>query len=99
MTQDTFDNIQRLVQEDRHSEVLQICLEELKHKPNDPALLYIAGSSAYLLGQFSEAILYWTRLKKLAPQDFRIRGRLVQTYETLQDFKGREVEREEIIAL
>ena len=90
---------EQLIREGRHAELLQAFQEMLEATPDDPGLLYNIGLSAYRSGQFVEAANYLNRLKALAPQDFRVRAKLVQVYEALQDLSERETERDELLVL
>ena len=89
----------QLIREGRHAELFQALQEVLEITPDDPKLLYDIGLSAYLSGQFAEAAIYWGQLKDLVPQDFQVRAKLVQVYEALQNFGGRDAERAELLAL
>ena len=99
MSQNTPEYRQQLMQQGRHAEVFQAFKEALEATPHDPNLLYNAGLSAYLSGQFAEAATHWARLKNLVPQDFGVRAKLVQVYEALQDHSARDAERAELFAL
>ncbi len=99
MSQKTPEYLAQLAQEGRHTELLQIFQEMLQTAPDDPTLLYNAGLSAYLLGQFAESIDYLKRLKALAPQDLKVRAKLVQAYEALERFGERDAKRGELVAL
>jgi tetratricopeptide (TPR) repeat protein len=99
MSQNTPEYRRQLMQQGRHAEVFQAFKEALEATPQDPNLLYNAGLSAYLSGQFAEAATYWAQLKNLVPQDFGVRAKLVQVYEALQDHSARDTERAELFAL
>lgn len=99
MPQNTPEYREQLIREGRHAELFQAFREMLEATPDDPGLLYNASLSAYRSGQFLEAADYLNRLKGLAPQDFRVRAKLVQVYEALQNLPEREKERDELLAL
>jgi tetratricopeptide (TPR) repeat protein len=99
VSQNTPEYRRQLMQQGRHAEVFQAFKEALEATPHDPNLLYNAGLSAYLSGQFAEAATYWAQLKNLVPQDFGVRAKLVQVYEALQDHSARNAERTELFAL
>jgi tetratricopeptide (TPR) repeat protein len=99
MLHNTPEYRQQLAQEGRHAEALQAFRDALETKPDDPTLLFNAGLSAYLSGQFAPATAYWTRLKKLTPQDLQVRAKLVQAYEALGNSTARNAERAELFAL
>jgi hypothetical protein len=99
MPQNTREYRKQLMQEGRHAELFQALYEMLETAPDDPNLLYDIGLSAYLSGQFAEAVIYWGRLRDLVPQDFQVRAKLVQAYEALQNYGGRGAERAALLAL
>ena len=99
MPQNTPEYRTQLIREGRHAELFQALEEMLETAPGDPSLLYNAGLSAYLSGQFAEAANCLRRLKAQVPQDFQVRVKLVQVYEALQNFGDRDAERDELLAL
>ena len=99
MPQNTPEYRAQLIREGRHAELFQAFQEMLETTPDDPSLLYNAGLSAYRSGQFAEAANYLRRLKAQVPQDFKVRAKLVQVYEALQNFSDRDAERDELLAL
>jgi tetratricopeptide (TPR) repeat protein len=89
----------QLIREGRHAELFRAFQEMLETTPHDPNLLYNVSLSAYRSGQFSEAANYLGQLKAQVPQDFKVRAKLVQVYEALQNFRARDAERDELLAL
>ena len=90
---------QQLYADGRFEDLLESIKEELNNSPKDPDLLYNAGLVSYLLKNYSQALKLWTDLKKITPDDYQLRGKLIQTYEALEKFKEREIEKEELYTL
>lgn len=70
----------------------------LKVIPNDPAILYNAGFAAMLNKDHATAADLWARLKKIEPQDWQVRAKLIQTYQALGKIAERDKERDDLIA-
>lgn len=99
MPQNTPEYRAQLAREGRHAELFQALEELLPANPNHPGLLYDLGLSAYRSRKFAEAANYLRRLKAQAPQDLRVRAKLVQVYEALENLSERDAERDELLAL
>jgi tetratricopeptide (TPR) repeat protein len=99
MPQNTPEYRAQLTREGRHAELFQAFQEMLETTPDDPSLLHNVSLSAYRSGQFAEAANYLRQLKAQVPQDFKVRAKLVQVYEALQNFSDRDAERDELLAL
>jgi hypothetical protein len=71
----------------------------LKVLPDDPAVLYNGGFAAFLNNDIDTAERLWTRLKSLAPDDWQVRAKLIQTYQRLEKIGDRDRERSELFAM
>ncbi|MBI3832239.1 MAG: hypothetical protein HY291_22140 [Planctomycetes bacterium] len=67
--------------------------------PKHQETLYNGGLAAFLSGDFKTAAEWWKRLKEKAPDDWRLRAKLIQAYQALNDAKARDAERAELFAL
>lgn len=71
----------------------------LKVLPNDPAILYNGGFAAMLGNDYVTAAELWTRLKKIEPDDWQVRAKLIQVFQALEKIVERDRERTELIEL
>jgi tetratricopeptide (TPR) repeat protein len=78
-----------LVEQEKYPQAFQAYREALEKDPKNPALLYNTGLMAYLSDQPKEALVYWTRLKALDPEDWGLRIKLIQAYEASGQRKER----------
>lgn len=71
----------------------------LKSLPDDPSLLYNGGFAAMLGKEYIVAADLWTRLKKIDPDDWQVRAKLIQVFQALGKTSDRDKEREDLISL
>ena len=76
-----------------HNEALEKYQRMLATDPDNRVALFNAGLAAYLLGRPEQSVAYWTRLKELAPEDWRVRSKLIQAYQALGRGRERDDER------
>lgn len=74
-------------------------LAALEISPGEPALLYNGGFAALLNKDAETASKLLVRLKKLDPDDWQGRVKLIQAYQILGNLAERNKEREELFAL
>ena len=53
----------------------------LKEAPGSPAILFNAGLAAYLSAEYGDSIQLFQELKRLQPDDWRARAKLIQAYQ------------------
>jgi tetratricopeptide (TPR) repeat protein len=83
----------------KYAEAFTAFREALQKDPKNPTLLFNTGLLAYLDGRPKESIPYWSRLKALEPDDWRLRGKLIQAYEAAGQPKERDEERAGLLKL
>ncbi len=83
----------------RYSEALSQYRAALGVDPDEPTLLYDAGLAAYLSKDYSSAAPFWVRFVQIVPDDWRVRAKLVQTYQALSDLKARDDARQALFKL
>ncbi len=64
-----------------------------------PDVYYNGGLAAYLSGDFKTAAEWWKCQKDRAPEDWRLRAKLIQAYQAQNNTKARDAERDELFAL
>ncbi len=74
-------------------------LAALEILPEDPSLLYNGGFAALLNKDASTAAKLLSRLKKVEPDDWQARAKLIQAYQILGNTQERNRERDELFAL
>lgn len=67
--------------------------------PDSSGLLYNAGLTSFQTEKFEKASKYWSKLKSLEPNDWQVRAKLVQTYQSLGSLDKRDSERKELFDL
>lgn len=55
-------------------------IEALEANPKNEAALYNLGQNLYFQKNYKEAAKHWSKLKTLAPTDWQVRTKLIQTY-------------------
>jgi tetratricopeptide (TPR) repeat protein len=90
---------EELVAMKKYAEAFQAYKDALAKDPKNATLLYNAGLMAYLTDKAKEAIEYWSRLKALEPDDWRVSIKLIQAYEAAGQLKERDAERTELFKL
>jgi len=71
----------------------------LKVLPDDPSLLYNGGFAAMLGKDYATAAELWSRLRKIDPDDWQVRAKLIQVYQALEKIPERDKERADLIDL
>jgi tetratricopeptide (TPR) repeat protein len=94
-----FDEGNKALAEERYAEASAYYQKALATLPNDPDLLWNAGLAAYLGKDYPTALTLWQRLKGLAPDDGKVRAKLIQVYQAQGNTQGRAEEREALVAL
>lgn len=89
----------RLLETGKYCEALKIYRANLAANPNSEDLLYNGGLAALQCGDFAAALEFLRPLEALAPDDWQVRAKLVQTYQGLGKLPERDKERAELLAL
>jgi tetratricopeptide (TPR) repeat protein len=97
--ENTTEYRERLVAEKKYPEALAAYKDALTKDPKNPTLLYNAGLMAYLGDKPKEAVEFWSKVKAIEPDNWRVRGKLVQAYQAAGDAKQRDAERDELFKL
>ena len=82
-----------LMGEKKYCEALTRYTEGLQSVPTDTSLLYNGGLAAFQCKQYNEALSLWGRLKAVDPEDWQVRAKLIQTYQSLGKLSERDAER------
>jgi tetratricopeptide (TPR) repeat protein len=83
----------------KYSSALANYQAALKIVPDEPALLYNGGFAALLNKDAAVAAALFTRLKKVEPDDWLGRAKLIQAHQILGNDAERDKERDELFAL
>jgi tetratricopeptide (TPR) repeat protein len=84
---------EKLVAMKKYGEAFAAYREATAQDPQNADLLYNTGLMAYLSGQAKEAVAYWSRLKVLEPNAWRVSSKLIQAYEAAGQVHERDRER------
>ncbi len=89
-----FDRAERLARDGKLDEA--ILLEEalLETHREDPNLLWHLGIMYAETDRHAKALESWQTLRRLEPDNWRVRAKLIQTYQARGDFEQRDRERE-----
>jgi len=98
-TENTAEYRERLAAERKYPEALRAYRDALTKDPKNPVLLYNAGLMAYLAEKPKEAIEFWSKGRKIEPDNWHLRPKLIQAYEAAGDRKKRDAERAELYKL
>jgi len=91
--QDLFDRASAQAEQKHYADALKLYREALQLAPDSETLLYNGAMMSYLTGDFAGAAELWERLAKIAPDDWRVQSKLVQTYQARGDTKLRDQHR------
>ncbi len=94
-----FKEANALMEQKKFPEALTRYREVLAILPDDPAVLFNGGLAAYTAKEYSAALDLWVNLKKVDPDDWRARAKLIQTYQALNRLSERDAERKELFAM
>ncbi|MGE3466172.1 MAG: tetratricopeptide repeat protein [Pyrinomonadaceae bacterium] len=97
--EDLFEKANTQLANKEYSAALANYQTALKALPGDPAILYNAGFAAMLSKEFVIAAELLNSVKKLDPDDWQVRAKLIQVFQALGKIPERDREREELIAL
>lgn len=86
----------RLVEMKKYAEAFQAFKAALDKEPESAPLLYNTGLMAYLSDNPKESIDPWVRLRKVQPDAWIVRTKLIQAYEAVGDVKKRDAERADL---
>jgi tetratricopeptide (TPR) repeat protein len=86
----------QLIEAGKYCEALKVYKTGLALNPTGDELLYNSGLAALQCRDFVAALDSLGRLKKLAPDDWQLRAKLVQTYQALGKTAERDAERAEL---
>ncbi len=92
-----FSDVVALMQSRKFAEALPL-LVDLETRHPTPAAYWNLGLSAAELGDDATALRAWRELRSAAPDDWRARAKLVQTFQALGDLQARDRERAELVA-
>jgi tetratricopeptide (TPR) repeat protein len=93
------DTGNRLMEGGKYCEALKAYKGGLGVNPTGAELLYNGGLAALQCRDFVAALDCLGRLKKLDPDDWQVRAKLVQTYQALGKIAERDTERTELFAM
>lgn len=88
-----------LMEQNKPAEALTFYEQALVLAPDNEAGLYNAGMAAFMVKKYDTAGQFWKRLEQSAPDDWRLRSKLVQVYQALGDLKSRDAERSSVLEL
>ncbi len=88
-----------LVAMKKYAEAFAAFQEASAKDPKNLVLLYNTGLTAYLSGKAKEAVTYWSKLKGLEPDRWRVRSKLVQAHDAAGQTKERDAERDALFKL
>lgn len=88
-----------LMDQKKPAEALLKYKEALALIPGQPSILFNGGLAAYLSGNYADAVDFWKQLKAAEPLDWRVRAKLIQTYQALGKIAERDNERSELFEL
>jgi tetratricopeptide (TPR) repeat protein len=88
-----------LMEANKFAAALPLYKEALEIEPEEPSLLYNGGLAAYQTKDFATAVDLWARLKKVDPEDWRARTKLIQAYQASGKFTERDAERAELFTM
>lgn len=94
-----FDEGNLLSEQNKHSEALTKYEEAIAIIPDSMGLLYNGGMAAFQTKNFKKAEKYWEKLKSLDEDDWQVRAKLIQTYQSLGKLDKRDAERKEFFDL
>lgn len=87
------------LQNKRHADALAAYRKALALLPNEPALLWNGGMSAFFAKEYQTAAELWKRLKVVEPGNGSVRAKLIQAYQAAGDTKNRDAEHAALLAL
>jgi tetratricopeptide (TPR) repeat protein len=67
--------------------------------PQSEGVLWNLGLATAEINEYSEALKYWSALRQHAPNNWRVRTKLIQAYQALGDTDARDRERTALFAL
>lgn len=88
-----------LMENQKFAEALAKYKEGLAIIPEVQGLLYNGGLAAFSINDFEQALSMWKKLKELEPEDWQLRAKLIQTYQSLGKNTERDSERKELFDL
>jgi tetratricopeptide (TPR) repeat protein len=88
-----------LLEQGKYAPALARYKEAATRLPNDPAILWNGGTAAFFARDYATAIDWWNRLKTSEPNNWRVRAKLIQTYQAAGRKPERDAERRSLIAL
>lgn len=88
-----------LLEQGKYAPALARYKEAATLLPNDPSILWNGGTAAFFARDFATAIDWWNRLKTNEPNNWRVRAKLIQTYQAAGRKPERDAERRSLIAL
>ncbi len=94
-----FEEGNNLMEQNKFQEALVKYKESLAVVPDSLGPLYNGGVAAFSIKNYKEAILMWKRIKELDPEDWQVRTKIIQTYQSLEMFSERDLERKELFDL
>jgi len=75
------------------------CYDEVAGTSDESSRLWNAGLAAFNKKKYERAARFWSRDKKLNPENWLIRAKLIQAYQALGTWGFREAERAELMKL
>ncbi|HEV8242939.1 MAG TPA: hypothetical protein VGQ07_03015, partial [Nitrospirales bacterium] len=75
------------------------CYDEVASASDESSRLWNAGLAAFHKKKYERATRFWSRDKKIDPENWLIRAKLIQAYQALGTWGFREAERAELLKL
>lgn len=97
--QEQFREAVNLLEDKNFEDALPLLKALLDVRPDDLAVLWNFGIAAAELNENNQALTAWQRYKEIDPGDWRVRAKLIQSYQALGRTVARDVERSALIAL
>lgn len=94
-----FEAANALTEQRKYPEALAKYKEALAILPNNPAVLFNCGLTAYQCRDYALAADLWKQLKTIDPQDWLVRAKIIQAYQALDKMAERDAERAELFQL
>jgi len=89
-----FERAERLAREGKLDEAIQLEEALLETHREDPNLLWNLGIMYADTDRHAKALESWQTLRRLEPDNWRVRAKLIQTHQARADFEQRDRERE-----
>ena len=83
----------------KHKEALPLYEKVLGQNPDNQGALYNAALSYFMTGDYPNARKAWEKLEQLAPDDWIVKAKLIQTYQAENNMSARDRERAALLEM